>query len=117
GGSMHALRATKSHIEALPGQVAPSILHASNQSAAQEVVPRSASTGVDHYMSYCQPTRDRNIQEQQVMRRVAKTTGCATTRHFLLFLGRTCCETLLPFPHKWQPNIATRFYARKPGPI
>jgi hypothetical protein len=38
---------------------------------------------------------------------VAKTTGLATTRGRLLFLGKRCCESRLPFTFKWQPNIAT----------
>src|SRR5271169_1724056 len=36
-------------------------------------------------------------------------------RH-LLFLGRRCCETLLPFSFKWQPHIATTFRARRSRP-
>src|ERR1700680_3038126 len=33
-------------------------------------------------------------------------------RH-LLFLGRRCCKTLLPFSFKWQPHIATTFHCQK----
>ena len=36
--------------------------------------------------------------------------------HHLLFLGRRCCETLLPFSFKWQPHIATTFHARRSRP-
>src|SRR5271165_3632527 len=39
---------------------------------------------------------------------VAKPTGRATTRSRLLFLGKRGCESWLPFPFKWQPNIATQ---------
>src|SRR5258708_5830398 len=41
----------------------------------------------------------------------AKMTALATTRSCLLFLGGTCCETLVPFFCKWQPAIATTFCA------
>jgi hypothetical protein len=37
----------------------------------------------------------------------AQTTGFAAIRRRFLFLGRRCCETLVPFSFKWQPNIAT----------
>src|SRR5271166_3027390 len=41
----------------------------------------------------------------------AKTTGLATTHRCLLFVGRRCCETLLPFPFEWQRIIATTVLA------
>src|ERR1700674_451955 len=34
-------------------------------------------------------------------------TGYATAQSGALFLGRRCCEILLPFSFRWQPNIAT----------
>ena len=43
---------------------------------------------------------------------VVKTTDFAAKRRHLIFLGRRCCKTLLPFSLKWQLNIATPFYAR-----
>jgi hypothetical protein len=38
----------------------------------------------------------------------------SSTRCYLLSLGERCCEILLPFSRKWQPNIATTFHARRP---
>src|SRR6266481_9421385 len=34
-------------------------------------------------------------------------TGYATAQSGALFLGRRCCEILLPLSFRWQPNIAT----------
>jgi hypothetical protein len=56
----------------------------------------------------------RSISGMVVQKFVAKTTGFAARPGGFASLGRTCCETLLPFSFKWQPNIATAFHARRP---
>jgi hypothetical protein len=33
--------------------------------------------------------------------------GDSTAQAALLFLGKRCCDIVLPLPFKWQPNIAT----------
>jgi hypothetical protein len=55
----------------------------------------------------CSEVSARNNIEKDSMT-LRKRTGLASTRSRLLFLGKRCCESWLPFPFKWQPNIATQ---------
>src|SRR5260370_40574546 len=43
-------------------------------------------------------------------------TGFAARPAGFPSLERTRCETLLPYPRKWQPNNATMFYATRLRP-